>query len=166
MEPDFVQLVGMKCWGWGRAADLASFQIGTQRTVIDHQGKAKTVGQFALHIQCSWRIVQPGRVIVASGDLYYTPDGHAPGPDFDWEPRGANRRDVNLDHLFSDDQQLVVRDVKLECAGFLRIMFANNVCLEVFPDSSLDQEQWRLFQPYTGRPHMVACGGSVREDAD
>lgn len=165
MKQDEAQFVGMECWGWGRAADLASFQIGQQRTVVDSRGKEKTVGQFALHIQCPWRIVQGEKLVVASGDLYYRPDGSAAGPDFDWEPLGANNRDVTLERLFSASERLVIQEYRLEFAGLLRIVFTNNVCLEVFPDASADREHWRLFQPYTDRPHTVAHGGSITEES-
>jgi hypothetical protein len=164
MEQDDVPLAGKECWGWGRAADLASFQIGQQRTVIDDKGKTKTVGQFALHIQCPWRIVQGEKLIVASGDLYYKPDESAPGSDFNWEPLGANRRDINLDRLFAAGEPLVIRDFRLGCAGFLRIELTKSFCIEIFPDASVDLEHWRLFQPYTDSPHTVARGGSVKTE--
>jgi hypothetical protein len=164
MDQDNTSLVGRKFWGWGRAADLASFQIGEKRKVTGHRGESKTVGHSALHIQCPWRITQGERLVVASGDLYYPPDGSAAGPDFDWEPLGANRRDVILDRLFGASELLVIQDFKLGPAGLLRIMLTDSVCLEVFPDASVDREHWRLFEPYTDRPHIVATGGSIREE--
>src|SRR5258708_20485771 len=90
MDQDSTSLVGREFWGWGRAADLASFQIGQKRKVTGHRGDSKTVGHSALHIQCPWRITRGERLVVASGDLYYQPDGSAPGPAFDWEPLATN----------------------------------------------------------------------------
>ena len=42
-------LIGKQFCGWGRAADLISFQIGDERIVADRRGHPKTVGEFALH---------------------------------------------------------------------------------------------------------------------
>jgi hypothetical protein len=51
--------------------------------------------QYAINIQCAWRIQGPDGIIVASDDLYFA-SGDNPfrdSEDFDWAPQGSNRLD-------------------------------------------------------------------------
>ena len=67
-------LVGMALWSSGRAADLEWFQFGQRRTVTARNG-TKEVGEYALHIQCGWRMRCGDQVVVGGRDLYYPPEG-------------------------------------------------------------------------------------------
>ena len=81
--------VGMALWSSGRAADLEWFQFGQRRTVTARNG-TKEVGEYALHIQCGWRIRCGDQVVVGGRDLYYPPEGSdGPMDDFDWNVQGA-----------------------------------------------------------------------------
>ena len=165
MNQHTVLLMGKQLWGWGRAADLISFQIGQERAVIDHRGQPKTVGEFALHIQCPWRITSNGKLLVGRGDLYYPSDGSVSRQDFNWDVVGANRCDVILDRLFDERGPLVIQKFELQSAAVLQVVLTHAICVEVFPDASADQEHWRLFEPYTGKPHTIAKGVLVGLDS-
>lgn len=155
-------LIGMPLWAAGRAADLAWFHFGQRRTVKDFRGNPKEVGEFALHLQCAWRIVQGDRVVVASRDLYYpagsntteVPEG------FRWDVQGANRLDERLERFLQDASPFVVH-VEAGLAGAFHLFLGNNVSLEVFPDDSFDGEHWRLFRPYLDEPHFVVNGTGI-----
>ena len=64
-------------WGWGRADDLASFQFGQKREVVNSRGEVKTVGEYALHIQCDWRIIRGDEIVVGYRDVYSPPPRHS-----------------------------------------------------------------------------------------
>ena len=158
-------LVGKALWGCTRAADLASFAFGERREAPSSGGGARPVGEFALHVQCAWRITRGDQVLVGSRDLYYPAsygdENREIPPDFDWD-RDPNRRDRLLALLFENGKrEFVVGAVEAGAAGSLHIALADGVCLDVFPDDSLDDERWRLFRPGVAGPHFVVTAGGL-----
>jgi hypothetical protein len=158
-------LIGMPLWAAGRAADLAWFQFGQRHTVTDSRSNPKEVGEYALHLQCAWRIVQGERITVASRDLYYPAGSVTPEVPvgFHWDVQGANRLDERLQH-FMKEASLFVVQVETGHAGGLQMFLGNDVVLEVFPDDSFDGEHWRLFRPYESGPHFVVSGTGIVEE--
>lgn len=157
-------LVGMRLWAAGRAADLLWLHFGERHTVNDFRGNPKEVGEFALHLQCAWRIVQGDKVMVASRDLYYPAgsgsDSKEVPPGFNWDVQGANRLDERLPQFFQHASLHVVH-IEAGHAGVLQIFLGNDTVLEVFPDDSFDGEHWRLFRPYVEEHHFVVGGAGV-----
>ena len=158
------QLSGKRIWGWGRASDLTSFQFGPEREVTGTTGKSKTVGEYALHIQCPWRITAGENIVVGHREVYYPVSGDEPESDFDWGPMGSNRLDQSLDRIFKDERKLVVQAVEVGVGGYLRLYLSGDLSLEVFPDDSLAHEHWRLFRPYTSERHLVVTGKGIEEE--
>lgn len=52
------------------AADMKNFQFGALRP---HPSGRGTLGEYALHIQCPWRLTQSGHIVTGSED-YYEPE--------------------------------------------------------------------------------------------
>ena len=151
-------LIGIPLWSSGRAADLEWFHFGQSRTVTAH-GRTKEVGEYALHIQCAWRIRHGDRVVVGSRDLYNPPQESDDLENFDWEVQRANRRDRGIAELFQNEtRQFMVRDVEVSEAGAFTISFDDEYDLDVFPDDSLSGEHWRIFKPSGEEPHFVVTG--------
>lgn len=158
-------LIGRTLWAGRRAADMATFQFGARKKVSDFFGRPSEVGEYALHVQCAWRITRDDQVVVGSRDLYYPADYHDVSEDlpseFDWD-RDPNRRDKLLGTLFGNGtRELVVQDVEVGAAGNLRIVLSDEYSLEVFPNDSLNHEHWRLFRPGVEEPHFVVIGNSI-----
>ena len=57
-------LVGMPLSKIGRAADLLWLQFGTLREVATQYGE-KTIGDWAIHVQTSWRFVRDAQIILS-----------------------------------------------------------------------------------------------------
>jgi hypothetical protein len=142
---------------------LEWFQFGQRRTVKSALGGAKQVGEYALHVQCAWRIRHKGQVIVGSRDLYYPPEEGVDRPaDFDWDVQGANRRDKCIGQLFqTETRQFLVLEVEVGEAGSFTIILADDYALDVFPDDSLSGEHWRIFKPYAEEPRFIVTGHAV-----
>jgi hypothetical protein len=150
-------LVGKTVWRFRRAANMAMFDIGERITVPSTTGP-KEFGEWALHIQCAWRIALPDRVLVGSRDINYPEDHAADDPvpeDFDWD-RSATRLDRVAKFLF-DSISCRIQRIRSGSAGRLQFDLEEDMSLEVFPDDSLSLENWRLF-PYPHRPHFVVIG--------
>lgn len=157
-------LVGLPLHDAGRAADLEWFSFGAPRTVAGRHGEPRTVGDYALHLQCAWRISGPSGIHVASRDRYY-PATHIEVDllEFDWDHPGANRCDERMNLFFAEHAgvPLIVRSVHADALGSLRITFDNAYVLEVFPDSSRGSEHWRFFQPAMDADHFVVTGAGI-----
>jgi hypothetical protein len=157
-------LVGKALWKCTRAADLASFQFGARAKVSGFRNATKEVGEYALHVQCAWRIARRDRVIVGSRDLYYpadfSDDEEIP-EGFDWD-RDPNLRDKQVQSLFANDTvEFTVLSVEAGAAGSLRIVLSDDVFLDILPYDSLLHEHWRLFDPRTDSPHFVMTGSGI-----
>ena len=154
-------LVGRSLWSSGRAADLEWFQFGQRRRVKNYRGESKEVGEYALHVQCPWRIRQTNRVVVGSHDLCYPANASGARPEgFDWQPQGSNKRDERIGELFQGEtRQFMVREITVGQAGSFAVLLDEGYALEVFPTDSSVDEHWRIFKPYTEGPHFVVTGG-------
>jgi hypothetical protein len=159
-------LVGEILWSSGRAADLQWFQFGERRMVEGFKGKPKEVGQYALHVQCAWRIRQRDHVIVGSRDLYLPPDGSDEGlDDFNWDVKDGNLRDKRIADLFQNETvQFLVKEVHAAEAGSFIVNLESDYALDVFPDDSLADEHWRLFSPYSDVRHFVVKGEGLKTE--
>jgi hypothetical protein len=158
-------LIGQPLWSSGRAADLEWFQFGLRKIVKDSRGNEREVGEYALHVQCAWRITHQEQVVVASRDLYSPREESDDRPeDFNWDVQGANRRDQRIAELFQNEtRQFVVRKVEAGKAGSFTIVLDDDYALDVFPDDSLSGEHWRIFKPYAGEPHFVVSGKGLED---
>jgi hypothetical protein len=158
-------LVGKALWKCTRAGDMACFDFGALRTVPAFGGGTKEAGEYALHVQCPWRITQEGRFIVGSGDLHY-PANHESGREipakFDCD-RDPNLRDKLLSQMFEKQQTLVVREVCAAAAGAVNILLTDGIALDIFPHDS-DGEWWRLFEPGENTRHFVAGAAAGQSD--
>ena len=157
-------LVGLPLTAAGRAHTLEWFHFGEQHERQQRNGKIVVVGQYALHVQCSWRIISPSGIRVASSDRYFAA-GDEPlkdYPDFAWERQGANRCDQRMSALIEQHapEPLVVQTICADDVGSVRIAFDKDYALDVFPDNSFASEHWRFFQPANGAPHFVVTGPS------
>jgi hypothetical protein len=150
----------------GRASDMMWFSFGEERQVTDSTGKGKKVGEYALHVQCAWRIVGPEGILVGSSDIYLPPgssldiDGRS---HFNWDVPGGNRCDVQMERFFLEQRlPLVVETIEVDLVGGMKIRLAKGFALEVLPTSSADIEQWRVFQPGIEGSHFVVKGNGIQ----
>jgi hypothetical protein len=152
-------LVGLPFWAVGRAVDLAWFEFGSRRTVKGFKDVEKEVGDYALHVQCAWRITLSDKIVIGRGDIFCTPEesNELLPPDFDWQK--GNRFDrIAKELLQSESRRLVVQQVNAGDAGSLTIVLEEGYKLEVFPQDSENGEHWRFFKPGLAEPHLVFSG--------
>lgn len=156
-------LIGLPLSNAGRAADMMWFSFGKETKVTDSRGCHKHVGEYALHVQCAWRLVGPHGIIVGSGDIHYPAENIKGGSDFNWDVPGANRCDERINKFLQSQQpSLLVETISGDFIGGFKIRFAGNFLLEVFPCNSSAVEEWRLFQPGANRPHCFLKGGLIQ----
>jgi hypothetical protein len=70
-------LVGLALRCAGRATNMLWVHFGEMHEVAAYRGGTKTVGDWAIHVQCAWRLCRRGRIEIAYRDYCYSPDGNA-----------------------------------------------------------------------------------------
>lgn len=153
------QVVGLPLTAFRRAADMRTIQFGQLRTV-----ERGSVGDFALHIQCPWRIEGPQGIITGRADLWHPAEEHAPFDDaWDYE-KSPNLQDARMEAWLAQvGPTLVVAAVDADEYGGATIALSGEYLLRLFPAGTRG-EDWRLFRPGTSHPHFVVSGGVVEPD--
>jgi len=145
---------------------MACFDFGPRRKVQNRNGKEVEVGDYALHVECTWRIRRGDRIVVGRQDLYYPAefDETKPIPEnFDWE-HDPNLHDKLLGSLFENGtREFMVTGVEVGAAGGFNIEIGENLFLEIFPSNSMSDEHWRLFEPRRDKPHFVVTGDGIKD---
>ena len=140
----------------GRAADMLWAHFGEWSDTPNTRDGNRYMGDWALHVQCPWRITQPPEIVVASGDCFYEAGSDEP---YNWETAGESRFDryaITLNNEFETSPPLV-DTVNVDGVGGFSLRFLCGYIFEVFPDlsSNSDNEQWRLFRPGRVESHFV-----------
>jgi hypothetical protein len=169
-------LFGLKLAIARRAADMLIFQFGEIRIVegdITKYSKMGTVGEYALHIQCAWRIEGPDEIVTGQSDLWKPADADAK---VDWDSwdydKDANLQDARITALLGGEDpvtgspmnfsnQLVVESVDADDFGGATIQLSGGYRLVIFPAGTRG-EDWRIFRSKLGEPHFVISGGSIK----
>src|SRR5262245_12902097 len=155
------QIVGLPLTAARRAANMRTFQFGNLRPV-----DRGSVGDFALHVQCPWRIDGPDGIITGFLDLWEPLHDNAPFDekwDYDESP---NLQDTRIEQwLAKNSAPPVVKAVDADDFGSAAIVFDQEFVLRLFPAGTRG-EDWRLFRPKSDDPHLIISGGAIEPDRD
>lgn len=146
-------LVGLKLARMALAADMRTIAFGTTRA----RPGGGVIGEFALHIQCPWRIENREGLITGSDDLHVAYEASSGlGHEFDYE-KGVSAQEQILRELLKgyDEKtrqivnstgQLAVEHIEADVSGGFSLSLSEGYRLSVFPDGSR-REAWRFFVP-------------------
>jgi len=153
-----------------RAADMRVFHFG--RVTVTEKG---SVGEFALHIQCPWRIEGSQGIVTGRSDLWEPIDavGERDLDEWDYDTDG-NLQDQRINTLLGDYDArtrssvnasglLSVAEIEADDLGGMTVSLSGGYRLIVFPSGSTG-EDWRLLQFPEGQ-HLVVAGGTVTESS-
>jgi hypothetical protein len=146
-------LIGLKLSRMALAADMRTLQFGN--TEARKGGGA--VGEYALHVQCPWRLEGKTGIITGSGDLYVPYEkSEEQEESFDWEEGGSLQDrvlrellrgyDENTKQIVNSTNLLVVEDIHADSAGGFCLTLSGGYRFAVFPNGTRS-EAWRLFRP-------------------
>lgn len=126
--------------------------------------------QETLRIQCYYRLMEQGGVILARNDVYQPAESmwrmweqmgyeHDVIPeDFRSDEPGANRLDERLEQLNADLSGMTVQTVMLNHLGDMTLCFACGATLNVLSDTSGGEECWRLIDETGAMDDLVVYG--------
>jgi hypothetical protein len=134
----------------------------------------RSYGEFALHIQCPWRLEGPAGILTGRSDLWapaeQSEDIDWDSWDYDKDPNLQDRRvgellggyDAKTRSFVNDPECLVVEDVEADDFGGVVISLSGGYRLVIFPAGSTG-EDWRLLKPHSEQEHFVVSGGMIEE---
>ena len=154
-------LIGKNVYRIGRAAAMCWIHFGRPMK-IELRGQKRILGEFALDLDCPWRIRnRSGGVELGSADMFTPASRHDLDEDFDWDIQGNNLFDEKAKLLFSESTQIIVTSVKLSGNYDLTITFSNGLTLECFINASTQEECWRLFKPGLHNEDFIVTGSGM-----
>lgn len=155
------ELVGKSVCKIGRAAAMCWIHFGRPME-IELRGRKRIVGEFALDLDCPWRIRNiNGGIELGSADIFAPASGHSLDEDFNWDVQGNNLFDEKAKLLFPEGSQITVTAAGLSGNCDLTITFSNGLCLESFVNASSQEECWRLFMPDLEHGDLVVTGVGI-----
>lgn len=159
-------LLGQLLLDIGRAVDLATFAFGPSGLAA--RPSRGPLGIASLHVQCPWRIVRTGSILVGYSDHAFPPAGVSRDQFDQPEARRTRRDDLTDEVVRHGSGGHEVRDVAVSPALDLVITFADGCRLEVLPDfASMDEdghdEYWRLIVDGPPERHLVATAHGFDE---
>ena len=125
---------------------------------IESRSGLRTVGQYALDVDCPWRIRCNSKILLASTDMFEPASTHQHDETFEWDIQGNNLFDERVAMLCNNEPTITVQSIELSSTNDLKIIFSNNYILEVFVCGSTDVEQWRLFEHKESKDDFVVTG--------
>ncbi len=136
-----------------------------------HPSGDGTIGAYALHVQCPWRIDGPVGIVTGRDDLWeYSGPGQRPRH-WSYED-GLSLQDRQFAVLIGTrdedtqswvnlrDRFVVVAATQTE-RGDVRLDLSDGYAILLFPASG-EVEAWRFFAPNSEDDHLVCTGNSLR----
>ena len=152
-------LKGLRLLEIWRSLDMLVMHFGEWREVTSRRAGTRQVGDWALHIQTSWRFTRSARILVGVLDFYQYADEDLA---YNWDKGGESRFDRLADGLNQTfkEGEITVREVACDEVGTISLSLDGGLRFDVFPNFSSDypnREYWRLLQPGTEHPQYVLC---------
>ncbi|MGF6305365.1 MULTISPECIES: hypothetical protein [Paraburkholderia] len=145
-------LQGLQLSSVNRAADMLTLGFGDLRPVTNFRGVIKHVGEWALHIQCPWRLEEAAQVVATQEDL-----------------SGSDERAyATADHLrglLVERGPCTVDSVSVSDDAGMIVSLSRGFRLVVTPDGIEGAEDWRFFAPGVDAAHLVIKGGDVAPES-
>lgn len=137
--------------GVGRCSDMIWFSFGKDITIINHRNQVVKKTEYALHVQCSWRISKENTIILGNNDVYTLVDDLT---EDDWDIIGNNIFDIRINETIIPLLPLNVLRVECSKVGDVKITLESGIVISIFVNSSEETEEWRFINNISGE-HMV-----------
>jgi hypothetical protein len=167
IEQALIPLINTRLTDIGRAHNLEWMIFNPIGLAVQEPQTDPPSIEYALNVQCVWRIIGPEGIVVASEDLYYAA-GDNPFrniDDFNWTHPGSNRCDERTS-MFKEtlaNKALIVVSVEADAIGGLSIYLSEGYSIDLLPADSLDREYWRFFRRNEITSHFVVTGEGIKD---
>ncbi|HEY0779781.1 MAG TPA: hypothetical protein VGD56_17570 [Gemmatirosa sp.] len=160
-------LHGKRLWDAGRAANMLWLQFGDRSPAPTDRDRDRIAGEYALHVQCPWRLSHVAGVVVGASDVFVPADPDVAEDAFRSDRRGASTADAHLRRWLTAHAAapLPIERIHVDrCCG-VALYLEQEFALEIFPDASSEphdlREQWRLLRPGNDAEHLVVLNHGI-----
>lgn len=147
-------IVGKRLQYVTRILDLVCLGFGDIHSETDRYKKEHYIAEYALHIQCPFRICYNNVIVLSSFDLYVS--NICSKAEVDWDKNNAclfDDKSLKFANIFQNQQ---VESVSLSSLNDLEIK-TQDLVISLFV-SDLSQEAWRFFLTVGDEEHIVIGG--------
>ena len=123
-------LKGTRLNAIGRAAAMCWISLGNLIEIESRSG-LRTVGQYALDVDCPWRIRCNSKILLASTDMFEPASTHQHDETFEWDIQGNNLFDERVAMLCNNEPTITVQSIELSSTNDLKIIFPTLVMVGV-----------------------------------
>ncbi|MCC8395156.1 hypothetical protein LJ656_21440 [Paraburkholderia sp. MMS20-SJTR3] len=141
-------LPGLELSGVHHAADMLTLSFGPLHPFTNFKGVVKYMGQWALHVQCHWRLEEAGLIIATIDDLRVS----------DEEAHANSQR---LNEMLVEHDPVVVETVLVDDRACIGLKLTRGFRLTIIRDGVEDEEDWRFFEHLSDATHLVIEGGKI-----
>ncbi len=153
IEEALKPLIGLRWWSIGRASYLLWLHFGEKREVPAWGGGTKTVGQWAIHAECSWSLRHSGLVIVGSEDYRVDSGGSAVADAYDRLAQSRFDDIAERLRLEFESGAPTASEIAGDGHGGFSLKMSDGYGLNI--SVRADGGSWRIFQPSTDQRHFV-----------
>ena len=117
----------------GRASNMAWLGFGQDVSGEDFHGKKRILAQYALHVQCSFRVVHLNKIILGNSDIFEPNTQTKCMENFNWDVMGGNLYDEKSQILIEElkNESIVVSNVEVSCWGDLKLELTDGYVIEI-----------------------------------
>ena len=142
--------------------DLQAFGFGDR---VERPGHG-IAPEYSLHVQCRWRIVRDGSMLVGSADIFWPPEGSEVSyRDFDYDGRRSRRDELIDGFMLHGERAHIVNRAQGASTGDAQVALNDGCVLELWPDhrSGVEAdgpfEYWRFFRAGADAHLVVTASG-------
>lgn len=137
--------------------------FGRPVDITDRRGRTRTVNEYAIHVQCTWRFSKNGTILLGSNDMYH-PNDKKNEKNLDWQWDLIDRDDseksvfdIKAAEINNAILPVAVHGIDFRENGDLSLEFENGIKFDVIVYSSIKKEFWRFihFRENEKSNHMV-----------
>lgn len=140
------KLIGQPLVDMWRVLNMAVFAFGDDVKWISTDSGERTGSRYALHVQCPFRLLRNGRVLVGSDDLWV--EAKNPSAVRSSEGQEETYYDLVVSRIVrgTKESPLIVRSIRTSGCGDLALDLSDGVAIEVVPTSARPSEAWRFLE--------------------
>ena len=156
-------LIGKKIYRVGRAAAMCWIHIGKPVKIMT-RSEMRVVGEYALHIDCPWRLLTKYRseIVLGSADIFCPSSSNEQDQNFVWDVQGNNLFDEKAERIFSKLSEIIIQSAEMSPINDLTLTLSNGLLLQCYVNQSSDEECWRLFKPNQNAGDLIVTGQGIK----
>ncbi len=150
-------LIGKRLQYICRSCDLIDFGFGAVLQRKASNGKVHNYNEYALHVQCAFRLSEGKNLLLGQDDLFTCMNGEYGCTDLAKKDTCLFDNKVKIINQLLSENPEYIAQISINPLGDLSILL-NTMRIDIFITGSNEFEMWRLFAVNTDKPHLIRLG--------